>query len=139
MRIRRGDTASYFHNESRVLHPAESGRSRRTRNQPLRLIPSFKGSKYEESGRAMVGAMIALDGMTVDESIEYLTQELKDNGVYDIRPEVLGLVMAQLSMKSGAAKFGELPTTAAVEAEMKQIHMRDTFMQKHYKKSLIRI
>jgi len=40
--------------------------------------------------------------------------------------------MAQLSMKSGAAKLDELPTTAAVEAEMKQIHLRNTFVPKHW-------
>jgi hypothetical protein len=81
----------------------------------------------------MVGAMKPLDGMTVEESIKYLTDELMDDGVYKINPEVCGLVMAQLSMKSGAAKLGELPVTAAVEAEMKQIHMRDTFVPKHWK------
>jgi len=68
--------------------PAESGRSQRTRKQPWRLIPSFTGTKYEESGHAMVGAIKPLDEMTVEESIKYLTEELMDDGVYEINPEV---------------------------------------------------
>jgi hypothetical protein len=113
--------------------PVESGRTQRTRKQPSRLIPSFTGTKYEETGHNMVGAMKPLDGMTVEESIKYLTDELMDDGAYKINPEVFGLVMVQLSMKSGAAKLGELPVAAAAEAEMKQIHMRSTFVPQHWK------
>ena len=97
------------------------------------MIPSFTGTKYEESGHNMVAAMKPLDGKTVEETIKYLTDELMEDGVYKINPEVFGIVMAQLSMKSGAAKLGEIPVAAAAEAELKQIHMRSTFVPKHYK------
>jgi len=108
--------------------PAVSGRPQRTRAPPSRLIPSFEGKSYEETGRAMVGIMKDLDGKTVDESIELMRGELKR-----VCPEVLGIVMAQMSMKAATVKFGELRTTNACEAEVKQIHMRDTFVPKHWK------
>jgi hypothetical protein len=42
-------------------------------------------------------------------------------------------MMVQLSMKAATAKFGEVRTRKACVNEVKQIHMRDTFVPKHWK------
>ena len=48
------------------------------------------------------------------------------------QPDVVAVIMAQLSLKMGLKTWKEKGRLAA-KSEMKQLHMRDTFITKHYK------
>jgi hypothetical protein len=86
------------------------------------------GKKY---GYAMATIMGDLYGKTTDEARAFMGQELQQAGEHH-RPEVMAPMMQQLSMKAATAKFGEVRTSKACMKEVKQIHMRDTFIPKHW-------
>jgi len=50
---------------------------------------------------------------------------------YQAEPDVVATVMMQLSLKAGLREWGDQGYKAA-HVEMKQLHMRDTFVLKHY-------
>jgi len=50
---------------------------------------------------------------------------------YQAEPDVVVTVMTQLSLKAGLREWGDKGYQAAY-AEMKQLHMRNTFVPKHY-------
>jgi len=50
---------------------------------------------------------------------------------YQAEPDVVASVMMQLSLKAGLREWGDRGYEAA-HAEMKQLHMRNTFVPKHY-------
>ncbi len=51
---------------------------------------------------------------------------------YQSEPDVVAMVMTQLSLKAGLKAWGENAHTAA-RHEMKQLHMRDTFKPMHWR------
>ena len=71
-----------------------------------------------------------MDG-TVKELISFMHQELSKAGE-NHRPEVIGAIMAQLSMKAAEKEFGLERTKKACRLEVKQIHMRNIFVPKHW-------
>jgi len=86
------------------------------------------GKKY---GYAMATTMGDLYGMTTNEARAFMGHRLQEAGAHH-RPEVVVSLMVQLSMKAAAVKFGEVRTNKACMKEIKQIHMRDTFVPKHW-------
>jgi hypothetical protein len=52
------------------------------------------------------------------------------NDFYQTEPDVVAAVMTQLSLKSGVKECGDR-AYAAAEAEMKQLHFRNTFEPLH--------
>ena len=72
-----------------------------------------------------------LDGNTVEESVAFMQQELRESGEHH-RPEVIGRIMVQLSMKAAEKEFGLARTTKACRIEVEQIQMRNIFVQKHW-------
>jgi hypothetical protein len=86
------------------------------------------GKKY---GYAMATIMGDLYGKTTDEARAFMSQELREDGEHH-RPQVIVSMMVQLSMKAATAKFGEVRTRKACVNEIKQIHMGDTFVPKHW-------
>ena len=48
------------------------------------------------------------------------------------QPDVVAIIMTQLSLKMGLMTWKDKGRLAA-KAEMKQLHMRDSFIPKHYK------
>ena len=48
------------------------------------------------------------------------------------QPDVVAVIMTQLSLKMGLKKWKDKGGLSE-KAEMKQLHMRDTFIPKHYK------
>ena len=74
--------------------PTGTGRATRDRKSPNPFILSWTGKKY---GYAMA-QIVQMDG-TVEELIMFMQQELSEAGE-NHRPEVIGAIMAQLSMKA---------------------------------------
>jgi hypothetical protein len=111
-----------------------SGRPIREQRHPKPAYkPSMTGKKYI---MAMATIMGNLHGKTADESRKFMGLELMEAGEHH-RPEIIGMMMVQLSMKAAAAKFGKVWTKKACTAEVKQIHMRNTFVPKHWGKLTI--
>ena len=104
-----------------------TGRPVRERKAPSNYNPSFKGSKY---GYAMT-QILEMDGNTVEESVAFMQAELSEAGEHH-RPDVIGIIMAQLSLKAAEREFGVIRTDKACRAEVKQLHMRNTFVPKHW-------
>jgi hypothetical protein len=101
------------------------GRPIRVRKPVSRLVPSFKGKSYGTTF-AQVGAQMV--GMNMTESIRHMEEELKSMGVDDGDKIAMGVILTNMSIKKSIAKLGFEPTMKSSLAEMKQIHMRDSFV-----------
>ncbi len=53
--------------------------------------------------------------------------------MYQAEPDILAMIMTQLSLKAGLKRWGKR-AQAAVRSEMKQLHFRDTFKPLHWNK-----
>ena len=112
---------------TQVVTPSE--RPVRERRPPKPAYePSMTGKKY---GMAMATIMTRLKDKSADDARAYMQQELWEAGEHH-QPEVMGVMMVQLSMKAATTKFGVTRTDQACKKEIKQIHLRDTFVPKHY-------
>jgi hypothetical protein len=80
--------------------------------------------------------IVKLDGNTVEESVAFMQQELSKAGEHH-RPEVIGQIMVQLSMKAAEKEFGLERTTKACRTEVEQIHMHNIFVSKHWDDSTL--
>ncbi len=89
-----------------------------------RLIPSFKGKSYGTT-MAQIGAEMA--GMTTTESIKHMEKELESMGVGNGVVAAMGVIMTNMSIKQSIKKLGVERTMKLRKAEIKQIHMRDSF------------
>jgi hypothetical protein len=98
----------------------------RERKPPNPFIPSWLGKKY---GYAM--AQIVQMDRLVEESIAFMQQELSEAGEHH-RPEVIGMIMVQLSMKAAMKEFGVERTKKACRIKVKQIHMRNICVPNHW-------
>ena len=108
----------------------EAGNDRPTRvRKPVeRLLMSFKGKSY---GSSMAQVSTSLAGLSSKASIELLEKELTNMGSCDEDATMCGIIMAHMSVKQATKEFGADRTKRACEAEVKQIHMRNTFVPKH--------
>ena len=107
-----------------------TGRPQRVRKPPESFIPSWTGKKYSY---AMAVIMEKLHGKTADQAMQFMGHELRQADDHEIKwPEVTGMCMVQLSLKAADAKFGTVRTKKAALAEVKQIHMRNTFVPRHW-------
>ena len=70
-------------------------------------------------------------GMTTTESIRHMEKELESIGVGG-NMAAMGVIMTNMSIKKSIKKLGIEPTMKSSRAEMKQIHMRDSFKPKLY-------
>jgi hypothetical protein len=93
---------------------------------PNPFIPSWTGKKY---GYAM--AQIEQMNGTAEELILFMQRELSEAGEHH-RPEVIGMIMVQLSMKAAEKEFGVERKKKACRIEFKQIHMRNIFVPKQW-------
>jgi len=85
--------------ENKVL-PTSTGQVTRERKPPNPFIPSWSGKKY---GYAMA-QIVQMDGL-VEELISFMQRELSKAGEHH-RPEVIGMIMVQLSMQAAMKEFG---------------------------------
>ena len=79
----------------------------------------------------MAQIMESMHGKSASELVQQMTKELRSVGEHR-QPDVVGMVMVQLSMKVATSKFGEARTTKSGRDEIKQIHLRNTFVPKHW-------
>ncbi len=98
-------------------------------SQFLGLYQVFEGKSYGTT-MAQIGAQMV--GMTTTESIQHMEEELKSMGVNDGNMASMGIILTNMSIKKSIEKLGYKPTMKSSKAEMKQIHMRDSFKPKHY-------
>ena len=80
---------------------------------------------------AQIGAQMV--GMTTTESIRYMEKELELMGVDNGDEAAMGVILTNMSIKKLIAKLGFEPMMKSSLAEMKQIHMRDSFVPKHFR------
>ena len=107
------------------------GRPTRVQKPVSRLVPSFKGKSYGTT-MAQIGAQMV--GITTMESIQHMKKELELMVVGNGNMAVISIIMKNMSIKQSIKKLGVKPTMNSSKAEMKQIHMRDSFVPKHYHK-----
>jgi hypothetical protein len=85
-------------------------------------IPSISGSsKY-----AYAVTQLESQGALHPDTHMFFTQ-----GMYQEEPDVVAMIMTQLSLKAGLKAWGD-KAKAAVRSEMKQLHFRDTFKPFHW-------
>jgi len=105
-----------------------AARNARVRKPPQKFIPSMQGNKYE-----IALAQITNSLGTSENSMAFAQMSIKLMNKGDHRrADVVGMVMAQVSLKAALKKWG----TEAVESvgkEMKQLHWRNSFKPMHWK------
>ena len=98
-------------------------RSTRNRKQFQQSYePSFSGTKYE-----VACAQLVDEGVIHPDMHSFFQNELCQQP-----PEVVAVIMTQLSLKAGLKAWKEKGYEGAF-SEMKQLHMRDTFRPRHWK------
>ena len=100
----------------------EARRSTRIRTQPTAYVPSMSGSRY-----AYAVTQLAEENVMHPDAHMFLQDDF-----YQSEPDVVAAIMTQLSLKRGLQEWGDDAYLAA-EAEMKQLHFRNTFKPKHWK------
>jgi hypothetical protein len=124
------DSGSTSPREESTPAQDSNGRPIRVRKPVSRLIPSFEGKSYGTTF-AQVGAQMF--GMTMTESIRHMEEEMVSMGIDDRDEIAMGVILTNMSIKKSIAKLGFEPTMKSSLAEMKQIHMRDSFVPKHFR------
>ena len=101
----------------------ELRRSSRVRTQTEKYTPSMSGSKY-----SYAVTQLEIQGLMNPDAHMFVQEEF-----YQAEPEVVALVMTQLSLKSGLRAWGDKAYTA-VQSEMKKLHFRNIFKPTHWRK-----
>jgi len=104
-----------------------SARNARNRKQPEKYVPSMKGSKYAV---ALTQIAASLEGSKHAMSMAQMSVKLMLK-VAHRKADVVGMTMAQLSMKAAIKKWGQ-EAEYAITKEMKQLHWRDSCKPKHW-------
>ena len=94
-------------------------KSTRVRTAKNRYIPSYTGKSY---GYAMTQIMESMHGKSAIKSVQHMTKELRSVGEHR-RPDIVGMVMVQLSMKAATAKFVEARTMKVCQANPHAQHV----------------
>jgi hypothetical protein len=102
------------------------GRPTRNRKPVDSYIPSMTGQRYAYA----VTQLDKLEDQTVLHPNAHMF--FQDERLQPAEPDVVAAIMTQLSLKAGLKNWGERGYKAA-HAEMKQLHMRDTFKPLHWK------
>ncbi len=101
-------------------------RNARNRKQPEKYIPSISGNRYAVA-LTLIAAL--LKGSKHAMSTAQMSVKLMPNGTHR-RADVVGMIMAQLSMKAAIKKWG-LEAEYAITKEMKHLHWHDSYKPKH--------
>ena len=98
-------------------------RSARIRTQPKAYTPSLSsGSRY-----AYAAAQLESTGALYPDSHMFV-----QTAFYQADPDLVAIIMTQLSLKAGLKEWGEKAYKSAY-SEMKQLHFRNTFKPKHWR------
>jgi hypothetical protein len=104
-----------------------ASRKVRLRKNPEKYVPSIKGNKYTV---ALSQIVASLKESKVAMSMAQMSVKLMSNGMHH-NADMVGMVMAQLSLKAAIKKWGD-KAKYAVTAEMKQLHWRNSYKPKHW-------
>jgi hypothetical protein len=99
----------------------------RNRKQPEKYIPSMSGIKY---AIALTQIAASLKGSKHAMSIAQMLLKIIPNGAHR-RADVVGTIMAQLSVKSTIKRWG-LEAEYTIIKEMKQLYWCDSYKPKHW-------
>jgi hypothetical protein len=120
------NTTDAAENTTDVAQPiatqGEKRRSTRIRTQTKAYTPSFSGSKY-----SYAVTQLQNNGLLNPDAHMFLQGDF-----YQAEPDVVTTTMTQLSPKSGLKQWGSRAYNA-VESEMKQLHLRNTFKPMHWR------
>jgi hypothetical protein len=97
-------------------------RSTRVKIAKQDYIPSMSGSKY-----AIAIWQIEKQGVLHPDTHTFFQTDLQQ-----ATPDVVAMIMTQLSLKAGLKQWGSRGRKAA-HSEMKQLHFRDTFKPMHWR------
>jgi len=104
-----------------------AARNARVRKPPKKYVPTMKGNKYAV---ALTQISKSLKKSTHGLALAQMSVKLMSKGEHR-RADIVGKVMAQLSMKAAIKKWGE-KAKFAISKEMKQLHWRNSYVPKHY-------
>ena len=99
----------------------------RVRKPPEKLVPSMKGNKYAV---AMTQIAALLEKSKHAMAMAQMSVKLMSPGEHRWA-DLVGMVMAQLSMKAAIKKWGE-QAKFAISKEMKQLHWRNLYKPWHW-------
>jgi hypothetical protein len=99
----------------------------RLRMQLEKYIPSMKGNKYAVELTQIVASLKESKDV---KCLAHMSVNLMNKGVHQ-NAGIVGMVMAQLSLKTTIKKWGN-ETKYAVTIEMKQLHWRNSYKPKHW-------
>jgi hypothetical protein len=104
-----------------------AARNARNRKQPEKYVPSMKGNKYDV---ALTQIAASLKGSKHAVPMAQMSVKLMSKGAHR-KADVVGMIMAQLSMKAAIKNWGQ-EAEYAITKEMKQLHWRDSYKPKHW-------
>jgi hypothetical protein len=104
-----------------------AARNARVRKPPEKYVPSMKGNKYAV---AMTQIVALLEKSKHANAMAQMSVKLMSPGEHRWA-DLVGIVMAQLSMKAAIKKWGE-QAKFAISKEMKQLHWRNLYKPWHW-------
>ena len=104
-----------------------AARNARIRKPPEKYAPGMKGKKYAV---AMTQIAASLGTSTNAMTLAQMSVKLMSKGKHRMA-DLVGMVMAQLSMKAAIKKWGE-QAKFAISKEMKQLHWGNSYKPCHW-------
>jgi hypothetical protein len=104
-----------------------AARIARMRKKPEKYVPSMKGNKYAVT---LTQLKMSLYGSEDALSMVQRSVKLMSKGLHRCA-DIIGMIMVQLSMKTGIKKWGEA-AEQAITVEMKQLHWRNSYKPMHW-------
>jgi hypothetical protein len=104
-----------------------AARNARIRKPPEKYAPGMKGKKYAV---AMTQIAASLGTSTNAMTLAQMSVKLMSKGKHRMA-DLVGMVMAQLSMKAAIKKWGE-QAKFAISKEMKQLHWHNSYKPCHW-------
>ncbi len=104
-----------------------AARNARVRKPPEKYVPSMKGNKYAV---AMTQIAASLKDSKHAMTMAQMSVKFMSPGVHR-QANIVGMIMAQLSMKAAIKKWGD-QAKFAISKKMKQLHWRNLYKPRHW-------
>jgi hypothetical protein len=116
--------------ETQAASPKEAMAARNTwnRKQPEKYIPNMQGNKYQVP---LAQITTSLGSSKTSMAFAMMSVKLMNKGIHQCA-DVVGMVMAQVSLKAALKKWGR-KAEESVGKEMKQLHWQNSFKPMHWK------
>jgi hypothetical protein len=101
----------------------------RIRNPPKQYVPSMQSNKYQV---ALAQITTSLGTSETSMAFAQMSIKLMSKGIHP-RADIVGMVMAQVSLKAALKKWGSREAEESVGKEMKQLHWQNSFTPMHCK------